>query len=179
MAVQGPSQAGSSCHQSRTITQTRPPPTRSRRLNIGECFCICETLFRKLLRQNSNSLLSLLKALAFRLLDCLFHFCSALNSCSLKNTDKTRTLDEDLANRTVSKVRPKKHPQAGCDGGWACSNCCRASSCCCVICYSRPHCRRIFSRGELHRSRSACLPSGEPISQLFLCQINYLLGSDR
>jgi len=77
MAVQGPSRAGRPCRQSRTITQTQPPlPPRSRRLNVGECLCICEILFRRLLRQKcelsvepaqlSRSPPSLLNALALR-----------------------------------------------------------------------------------------------------------------
>ncbi len=57
--------------------QLRPTPPRRRLLNVGECFCIGEILFRRLLPKtlrNANSLLSLLKALALRLLDCSSQF---------------------------------------------------------------------------------------------------------
>ena len=77
MAVQGPSRAGRPCRQSRTITQTRTP-TRSRRLNVGECFCIREILFRTQCRAGSTLSLSvppsLLNALALRRSDRSYQF---------------------------------------------------------------------------------------------------------
>jgi hypothetical protein len=77
MAVQGPSRAGRPCRQSRTISQTRPP-TSNRRLNVGECFCIREILFRTQCRAGSTLSLSvppsLLNALALRRSDRSYQF---------------------------------------------------------------------------------------------------------